>query len=200
MPSIDYSQDFEVDDGTPDSFFNEARTTVSPITGVGSLRLNPTAQQAYWIKNSTARPVQVMKFKFKFTTFPAIDINLCDNVINGLGDYGVKWDAASGKLKAWSFDGGTVGGPVIVAGTTYTVDVRFDGTNAIHTVDAMIDGVALTQATRNGGAGTLANYVLGDSDAAGSTYDVRFDDLFVSHLSADYPISFPTATIAWLTA
>src|SRR6266498_559937 len=102
-------------------------STLSPLSGLRSLRANPSAsvQSATTLANYGAG-IWTYRFTVNFATLPNATVNLCENVVN----VGVYFKSSDSKIYAGSALtslGAT--GVSIVAGTTYYIDVRVNVTN-----------------------------------------------------------------------
>lgn len=204
MPTIVYSETWDVDDGAPDLQLNSARSTTVARTGAGSIRINPTAAVGYWHKNAAGALTKVVVYRVwaRFDTKPAADmLRLLGVFKGGVGEMGVGYKQSSNQFGV--FDGSATianaGGPTVTTGQWYRLDCRVDATANPWKTDVQIDGTALTQTTQAVASSTFADptYHLG-TDSEALTFDLFFDDLSVSHTAADYP--FLPATLSWITA
>lgn len=195
MPqAVVFSADWNVALGGT-STFNATRTTVSPIEGAGSMRINVAADFGYWIQTAVAATrTLVYQFKINFADLPNADVVLIAGTFHsGIGDIGIAWDVTTGKFfnEMSHIPAGTPGGPVIVQGQTYTIDLLLQAWSATFTLDSMVDGEALPQLSDAGNTPeNLADYRLMINSTV--TTDVRFDSFYVSHVAEDYPLNQPT--------
>lgn len=201
MPTIVFSENWDVALNGTDSF-NASRVTTPTFAGAGAMRIQTTLQVGYWDNTISqgAQAVVVMQAYIRFTTLPAENIRLlgCD-LVSG-GGYGIWIDPVTGKFVCVSQGVlGTPGGPVVVTGTWYKLDVRVDARANPSLVDGRVDGVALPQSSLSEAATTTDAYKVGDGGRS-PTWDAYFDELRASHIAADFPITDSIATVAWLTA
>jgi len=187
-----HTQTWDVDLGSPDNWANAAQSTSVFRQGGGSLRLNPAAAVAFWLKNLSPAPSQlVYRVWVRFDAKPASSLQ---NVVVPNGSttaMGVGWDFTANQFAI--YDGNTLvnpGGPTVSLGAWNRIDLRVDASANPCVCDAMIDGTPLTQTTRAVAAGTFPDYRVG-STWEGLSYDLFFDDLSVSTNGADYPITDP---------
>jgi hypothetical protein len=196
MPTIVYTQTFDVDDGSPEDASNWSRVTSPTFAGAGALRINPTGAVGYWHKNAGATPATfVYRVWLRFDTKPSSNLNRVVNCFaGGVGEMALGFDSTANKFGI--FDGGAIvntGGPSISASQWYRIDLRVNASANPWVVDAQVDSSALTQTTGAYTASTFNRYDLG-TDSESLTYDLIFDSLDVSHTGADYPITDAPST------
>ena len=102
----------------------------------------------------------------------------------------IAFKAADSKLYPFYHAGSFVfgsSGVTVTTGVWYSISVRVDVSANPWTVDATIDGTALTQLTRAVAASTVQILQLGNLKV-NATYDAYFDDFITSDTAADYPL------------
>lgn len=163
--------------------------TSGALSGLRSLRCNPVAQA-----NCNALTVQsfgaglvIVRFRVKFTTFPAGGFNFFHvegNTGTGIG--------LTGTVVGVIANGFAVNGGVSIAsGVSYCIDLKIDRRTNPWVVDGQVNGVSVPQATASVAADTSAmQFRAGSQQGFGTahTMDVLFDDLVISTTEADYPI------------
>lgn len=192
--AVVYSQTWDVDLGTPDGSNLATRDTVTKRTGAGALRLNCTADVAYWLKNAVggAQQVIVMQAYLRFASLPTGSVpELFGTYATGPGALSFGYDQPSGKcyMEISNASNQTPNGPVLAINTWYRFDLKYVGNGGTISVDGMIDGTAITQNTYGSGPYSGGDYRIGEYGVA-ATYDLYVDDFQVSHVVTDYPIGF----------
>ena len=190
--AIVYSATWDVDTESPDGSANMTRVTSPVHDGAGAVRLHPTADVAFWLKNAVGGAQNTMVFSawMHFATLPSVNIpDVFGTYMTGPNAMCLGYDKTSGKMycEIGSQSPATPGGPVLVAGTWYAVNFKVVASGATATVDGKVDGQNLTQNTVGGGPYTGADYRLGEYQTNDS-YDLIFDTLNVSHTASDYPL------------
>jgi hypothetical protein len=197
VPTIVYSENWNVDLGAPDSSVAAARVTSPVYEGAGALRINPTAGVGYWSKNTPGADPNVIVYLIyaRFDDFPAADLfKVLDVTADGVSNSGLGYDVSSNQFGTWDGTSAlSVGGPTLSLNTWYRLDLRVNMSANPWVVDAKVNGTDLPQETLAFAASTVANYRLG-SNSETDTWDLFFDYWFVSYTSSDYPISFETVT------
>jgi hypothetical protein len=193
MPNIVYSENWNVDLGAPDNSVAASRVTSPVYEGAGALRINPAASVGYWSKNTPGADSNVIVYLIyvRFDDFPANDLfKVLDTTVNAVANCGLGYDVSSNQFGTWD-GGGTLstGGPTLVLGTWYRLDLRVNMSANPWVIDAKVNGANLPQETVAAVASTLGEYALG-SDSSVDTWDGFFDYFFVSYTSSDYPIMF----------
>lgn len=182
-------------------FSNASRITSPTYSGAGALQLQPTAAVSYWEQNAVggAQRVMVARVFIRFAVFPAIDVRIIHAEPGN--DVAISYDSATGQLGCTYNDGftGGLGGPVLQLNTWYDIDFYANLEGATLTADGKVNGSALPQVSGAGGPGTYGAYKVGPNNAV-STMTLIYDQLQVSHIVQDFPLSSFTTTVAWLGA
>lgn len=190
MPTIAYSQTWDVDTGSPDGFDQMTRSTTTKHAGAGAVRLNGIGATAYWLKNiGSTQNLLVMQAYVYFASLPiANNIEILGTWVSGYGDVGIGYDLASNKFHCEANGAShTPGGAALATSTWYKVDLKINATSSTIAVDGAIDGTNLIQATDSGGPLSLIDYRIGNT-TVNSTMDMFVDDFQVSFQTGDYPI------------
>lgn len=158
--------------------------TTTVRTGLRSLRLNPTADTAYFDTEDIAvSSTWVIRAYVYFASLPSVSCSILrPNIGSGPA---VLFKASDSKLYAGDVGGSLNFGATGVAVTTgqwYRIDFKSTSTTA----DVQVDGTAAGQHTGSFGSG-LATAQFGLA-AASPTADVYYDDILISHTAADYPL------------
>lgn len=161
--------------------------TGSPLTGLRSVRCNPTAATGRIATvNTYGVGLQVIRGRIKFTSLPDANVMLISN--NQLGNVGAVFNVGDGKIYAGTALGSLGATGVSVAtGIEYIIDCRINSTANPWLIDVQVNGVACGQATSATAANSSAtSIVYGFANTC--TADALIDDLLISITTGDYPI------------
>lgn len=160
-----------------------------------ALRFNPTAATSFafhQLATAIASPATtVFRVYMYFSTLPNGDCVLVATA--GPGTAGaVQFESSDNSLRAGGSAAGTsaASGIVITTGVWYLVEMKVTN-GATTTVDLRVDGVAATQYSVAGSAGTCTQLQFG-AFGAPVTCDYYMDDIIASGTSGDYPIGAGT--------
>ena len=166
-------------------------TVTSDTTTVhGGTRSMKVAQvnggDAYLMQMAPAsQTVMVTRWAMRFSVRPQDGDELFNVKNGGSVDMKMQFDGTN-KLNV-EMSSTVVSTTTIALNTWYVIDLRYSVAANPHRVDWRINGVAQTAATSATAATTLADMRWGSSSDT-NLYTAFYDDLVISHTSADYPI------------
>lgn len=183
----------------PSATGNAARRYVDAATGLTVVDLGGGDYVAQMSGTSTINNYQltsnmlgtptalVASFKVRFpTSLPSTSPDFCVVGATGGQSAFVFYQNSGTRLGAAWGGGATINGPVVVANTQYTVEVRVDTSANPNVLDWWVDGVAQTSTTIAQAAGTVNGFFAGRDSAATGTYQIN--DMRVSVTYADAPL------------
>lgn len=166
-------------------------------SGTGSVKIAATSAANATIRagglSASGHVVERVAINFG-ASLPATDAKLL-YVGGAVRNAYIGFDQAAGKLAAFGQNDWATRAvsSVVVANTWYVVDVHFDGTPTLPTIDWRVDGVAQAQTVASaGGPTTYSNAFLGQIDDSDNpvlaTFTAYYDDFAISKTASDYPI------------
>lgn len=120
------------------------------------------------------------------SALPSADLDLIQLQCPG-PNYVLRFRNSDDKLCVGLPGGSEVAGPVVVADTSYRIDIHMDVSANPNTIDWQVDGAAQTQFSNAVAADTVFSCDLGWTLSA-QTGTVRYDNWAVSTTAADYPL------------
>ncbi len=159
--------------------------------GVRSYRFNPTAGQQQLIHtfaSAIGSPATgVARFYVYFATLP--NVNTILGYFSGsTATPGASFVASDNTIRASNSVNTAASGIVVTTGQWYRIDLKSVANTTI-TADVQVDGVAATQYTVAGSAGTFTSFQFGAPNIGSAvTCDLFIDDIIASGTSGDYPI------------
>jgi hypothetical protein len=197
MPTILFENGWESGTTGGDGNVNTAVSSERSYQGTYSLRANPSAGVAYWLKNIGGIPkITVSRFWVFFATLPNADTILFHHD-DGVGVNGVSFKQSDSKIYAMTQSvsyGAT--GVTVTTGQWYRIDVKVDASANPRLTDARVDGVALGQASWAVAATTgFTDFRIGTTSQA-NTWDGYFDSFAISPIASDYPINYNEPSLA----
>lgn len=163
-------------------------------TGAYSLKVHTSGTTGYgsYQTNSVPFPsVQVMHVAFRLDSQPATNAQIL-TVAGGSGSVVVSYVQGSGVLSlairrdATTAPSVVTGTTPVTAGTWHVLELRYDVSGTPHTAEWRVDGTAQPTGSTPAGTTTIGFTYLGTR--AAETVQVRYDDLLISKIAADYPL------------
>lgn len=202
MPTLEFLTGFEPGvfsnsgGGLWDSVTGTVGTTIVSETtivrnGARSVKIAPNGTVAAVLSKTglASSNYLVARFAVRYDSLPATDVRLFQSAGVNSGWQMLKLTTA-GRVRSEGVGlTGTVDteSAVLTSGVWHVVDVLLNFSANLFTTDFRVDGVAASQASGTGTAGTLTGCFVGD-DITSHNGTVYIDDLAVSKTLADYPI------------
>jgi hypothetical protein len=159
--------------------------TTNKRTGTAALRVAEDGVSATWIAKSINSQVVVGSLYLRLTATPSTG----STILTFTGpasnpDFRVN---TSGTIRATIGGSSGVDGPNIVDGDWHRLDFRISTNSTTYTIEWSVDGATQTTSSLSGQTATAMTTVRFGGVAA-STATVWYDDVVLSHTSADHPI------------
>jgi hypothetical protein len=172
-------------------------STSTVRSGARSLRVNPTAAVSFALSSGglfTGGTKAVSRIYINIASHPTTD-TLIYGVLASGAYVGLVYQSSDQKYYAGADTAGTLtvgsSGATLATGRWYCIDSKSDVANNPWTIDGMVDGVAIGQATNAVAATTfsaVSAVIRLGSNGSTETFDIFYDDLVLSLTAADYPI------------
>jgi hypothetical protein len=167
------------------------KQSVYKHSGTNAWRVTTTAQTSYYSLPATGfTTMLVAHWWLYFVTLPGATTPIQSVAIHNSMDGKLFFNATSGKLAIGATSGYANGNVTVATGQWYRIDARFNVAANPWIIDWQIDGVdqgRYSPAFASDTASTQGSFALGSSTS--QTCDVAIDDIVVSSVSGDYPIS-----------